>query len=596
MIQIQTEKLTFTEYLKKLPPPWVIEHFLKEDTSSRKILSSALIEESVTDFIASGKLSARFKGLDEEQQQRCIGMYLMGALGISSDAESGLQDPLVAAFLGYATRDQKGTLRIFCFEQFTPALQPVLTEHLASTVEVEHPSPHHALPCRSSNDIAIVVALASQHQLTKKKNGRLCVSALQAIRKLTHTSDIARADDTELFACAITGYGISRKLLVETDQDYLLHATGFTQWLTLPELERQQDIVAYVSEKLCGWNTGLLAHFCTTFHPNWLSLSLFNDSDAADAREALLLLHFCEYIDLQKNGTETVFRIASRENYHPSRTDHAAVIMPDFSVIIPQEVPAELVFTFARFCSMQSLDKVYHCTVEKTILTEALSNGLEGIRILTVLEQWNAPSNVLETVREWIREFQRLSLTTGSILITSDERVTEQIAGCEQLKSCLERVEVHTMFRIKPGCERTVRDIVKKLGFDDRMPESHAVLYSPNEEDITFSPPVSPFVLITEDTPDAQKVTTSIRGTKYGAELKALELSELVQVIDYAILTGQRIVISYEGSPYVRKAIYTLTPSLCSKGVEPMLDGTLQNGVRKQFYVKKIGSIGVVPQ
>jgi len=595
MLQIQTEKLTFTDYLKKLPPPWVIEHFLKEDTSARKILSSALIEESAADFVTSGKLRSRFTALDTPEQGRCIQLYLMGSLGISSEAESGMHDPLVAAFLGYATRDQKGALRIFCFEQFTPVLQPVFTEYFTAITEVEHPSAHHTLPFRSGNDVAIVASLISQHQLSKKKNGRLCVSALQAIRKLTHTSDIVRADDTELIAIAITEYGTARELFVETEQEFLLRTPEFTQWLTLPEQERQRDICAFVSEKLCGWNTDLLTHFCTIFHPKWLSLSLFSEEDAADARSALLLLHFCEYIDLQKNGSDTVFRLAPREEL-PQRTEVSAVIMPDFSVIIPQECPSELLFTFAQFCSMQSLDKVYHCSIDKTVLTEALSNGLEGVRILGVLEQWKAPSNVLETVREWIREFQRLSLTTGSILITADEKITDQIASCEQLLPCLERIEVHTMFRIKPGCERTVRDIVKKLGFDDRMPQSSAVVYTPEEEDLTGPPVVPLFTLITEDTPEAQKTATSIRGTKYGAELKALELSELVQVIDYAILTGQRIVISYEGSPYVRKSIYTLTPSLCSKGVEPMLDGILQNGVRKQFYVKKIGSIGVVPQ
>ena len=68
-------------------------------------------------------------------------------------------------------------------------------------------------------------------------------------------------------------------------------------------------------------------------------------------------------------------------------------------------------------------------------------------------------------------------------------------------------------------------------------------------------------------------------------------------MIDYAILTSQRIAVSYDGSPYLRKGMYTLTPIVCSKGPEPLLDAQLQrNGTRKQFYVRKIGAIGVIPQ
>lgn len=66
-------------------------------------------------------------------------------------------------------------------------------------------------------------------------------------------------------------------------------------------------------------------------------------------------------------------------------------------------------------------------------------------------------------------------------------------------------------------------------------------------------------------------------------------MSETVQVIDYAILTGQKCTFTYEGSPYVRRGTYTITPILCSKsGAEPLLDGELQRiGTRKQFYIKK---------
>jgi hypothetical protein len=184
-----------------------------------------------------------------------------------------------------------------------------------------------------------------------------------------------------------------------------------------------------------------------------------------------------------------------------------------------------------------------------------------------------------------------------SMLIAGDENVAVQVAAFEELRPFLEKVKVHTLFRIRPGSENSVRDIVRKLGFDERMSRMTLQNDPVTEHDPLQSiQEMSEWTLIVEDEPDTRKTAPAFRGTKYGAELKALELSELVQVIDYAILTSQRLAFSYEGSPYVRKGIYTITPILCSKGAEPLLEGELQRtGSRKQFYVKKISAIGVVP-
>jgi hypothetical protein len=598
-MQIQRDKLQLTDYLKQLPPPWVIEHFLKEDISTRKILSSAAIEETVAHFVTSGELINRFTALSNHERLRCAQMYLMGSLGISSTAQSGLRDPLAAAFLGYAAKDLKGNIRIFGFEQFEPILRPHLSPIFinAAAKKIPH-KPQPVFNHRCCNDVTIVISLAAQHTLIKKKNGKLGVNALQLIKKLIHTSECNKPDDIDLLAVAMSGYCTSRKLLFENDQEFILNPTGFTNWLSIPLPERVSDITGFIMSRYVGWNSDFLLTLCRNADDRWITTSSFGESDAQPARSALTLLQFCQIIELQKNGGDLLFQMVPNETPQNNLIDRHPVIMSDFTIIIPQECFPETLFTFARFCTITALDRVYHATIEKRVVTESLSGGLESLQIITALEQWNAPVNVIETVREWIREFQRLSLTSGSILISSEEKVTTQIVSCEQLRPCIERINVHSIFRIKPGSEQTVRDIVRKLGYDDRMPQAPAVLYASEDEPLPFEPVSSSWTLVAEDLPDALKTApTSIRGTKYGAELKSLELSDMVQVIDYAILTAQRIVISYEGSPYVRKGMYTLTPSICTKGVEPMLEGTLQQtGARKQFYVKKINSIGVIPQ
>jgi len=74
-------------------------------------------------------------------------------------------------------------------------------------------------------------------------------------------------------------------------------------------------------------------------------------------------------------------------------------------------------------------------------------------------------------------------------------------------------------------------------------------------------------------------------------------LSEIIHVIDYAILTGQPLIFDYEGSPYVKEAVYTVTPVDCQKGIDPILEGiVLKTRSKRQFYVKKIRKIGVLPK
>jgi hypothetical protein len=243
---------------------------------------------------------------------------------------------------------------------------------------------------------------------------------------------------------------------------------------------------------------------------------------------------------------------------------------------------------------------VYHGAIEKETLIEAVNAGNSRSRIESFLREWNAPVNVVASVREWIREFDRVSLSTDPVLVCAEAAVADQISACEQLRPWLERIDVAAVFRIRPGGERTVRDIVRKLGFDERMP-GHGMCRTDTtqgaDELLAAAEPVRSWTLITDPEAAASQAGPAIRGSKYGAEMKTLELSDVVQVIDYAILTGQRLVLSYEGSPYVRRGTYTVVPIVCGKGVEPMLDAELERtGSRKQFYIKKIAAIGVVPQ
>ncbi|MBN1757648.1 MAG: hypothetical protein JW863_04990 [Chitinispirillaceae bacterium] len=596
-MHIQSDTVFFAEYLKKLPPAWVIDHFFSDTSGKRKILSSAMIEEVATESARPEALCRRFRSLDEENRLRCAVMYLCGGTGCAAVSAAGLDDPVVAAFLGYAARGPAGDVRIFGFPEFTDALREELVGVFGTAAQKKSATHHTAVwPWRCSNDIALIASFAGKNLLMKKRSGKFGSVLMQQIKRLIHTADFYKNDDLEVITRMVCSFCTARDLFSEDEEMFRCRCSAIALWLGLPLEERTREVETWFLKNCGGWNISLLKHLCGETGEVWLPTSVFPEEDQSTIREVLATLRFAGILEVRKHGTELCFTTVSQKQINTVPDAAPVVVMPDFTVILPQECLPETVYDAARFCRLESLDKVYHGTVDKGVVTEALAGGMKSERIIALLEEWNAPVNVLASVREWIREFFRVALSNGPLLITAEERVTGQIAAFPQLADYLEQIPVHAVFRIKPGTERQVTDLIRSLGFDERMPEIYSE--QPSEEGF-----VLPFLqeplqwrLVTENDPQSVAATPSFRGSKYGTGLKELDMSETVQVIDYAILTGQMLTFTYEGSPYVRKGTYTVTPVLCSKGgAEPLLDGQLKRlGTRKQFYIKKISSIGVV--
>jgi len=172
-----------------------------------------------------------------------------------------------------------------------------------------------------------------------------------------------------------------------------------------------------------------------------------------------------------------------------------------------------------------------------------------------------------------------------------------QISSFEQLRRHLEPVAAHAVFRIHQGHEQKVIDLLQSLGFDPRTPGELPGALQCEERTVDFPVESREWQPVTEPGTATEEPQPSMRGTKYGAELKALDLNEMVHVIDYAILTGQRILIDYEGSPYIKPNVYTILPLGIQKGVEPIIEAEVpRTRTRKQFYLRKIKRIGVVSQ
>ena len=589
---IKPGSLHFNDYIKMLPSTWVFEHFLKSSNEPRKILSSSMISEAAEHFKSQGSLVNQFAKLDNEDKLRCSLVYLSGDNGIFLNEEAVFEDSLVKSFLVFAAKDGGGDTKLFGFSEFEPHLRDHLIRVIIDSAAVQDPQSSPVVPLyRSLNDITVIASLASWKELNKKRSGGLTRATSVQVKKLIDSGS-SKNESGDFIANMIISYGINEGFIFESEMQYLLNQEGFERWLLKSASDRHDSVLKFVFEYTGGWNLKFTKAMLAKAQDVWLSNSVFPEDDRKQVVDILRALRFAGLIDIHKKGNDFHFRL-SRLISDMETKNSKITILPDFSVIIPQEIDQIQLFQFSHSGKLNLFDRVYKGVIDRATLCDSISRGVVSDSIVKWLASRQAPSNVIETVKEWIREFQRLYVTEGAILVSADEKVTRQINQYNPLRSLIEPMSAHTLFRIKKGQESQVREILKSMGFDYRMPgQDKEITAQITNEQVINESQWNPVVEQEEKT---EKTVSSMRGTKYGAEMKELELNEIIQVIDYAVLTSQLLTIDYEGSPYIKPNTYVVSPVSCQRGIEPILEAEVpRTRTRKRFYIKKIKRIGVV--
>lgn len=588
---IKPGSLHFNDYIKMLPSAWVFERFLKSSNEPRKILSSSMISDAVEQFSTQNSLVNQFSKLEKNDQLRCALVYLSGDNGISLNETTVFEDPLVKSFLVFAAKDRRGSSRLVGFNEFEPHLRNDLIQTIIDSTSVMDSHMPAVVPLyRFLNDITVIASLASWKELNKKRSGGLTRATSVQIKKLIDSGS-TKNEGGDLVANMIISYCIKEGFIFESDLQYLLYQDGFERWLSEPASDRHDRLLKFVFEYTGGWNTKLTKALLAKSSEVWLSASVFPEDDRKHFFEFLKALKFAGLIEIHKRGHDLRFRTSKISNEEVK--SFKITILPDFSSVIPQEIDPIQLFRFSQSGRLTLFDRVYKGIIDRAVLGDSLSRGVSSDSILKYLASWQAPSNVIETVKEWLRELERLYITEGAILVSIDEKVSRQLNSYDPLRSLIEPLSAHSLFRIKKGQEFQVREILKSMGFDYRMPGQDKDIPVPISSEMINNEEQWNPVIELEEKPE--KAVSSMRGTKYGAEMKELELNEVIQVVDYAVLTSQLLAIDYEGSPYIKPNTYVISPLSCQRGIEPVLEAEIpRTRARKRFYIKKIKKIGVI--
>lgn len=593
--------LLFSDYLKKLPSAIVFKHIIKDDTS-RKIVSSTRLDSIAEDFLSHESLLARFQSLGSDAQKLCSFIYLFGANGIKINEKMPEHEELLLSFLVYSAKDSNNCSYFFGFIDTEKQLRIILASYIIpvtlSDIETTIlPPPFLKMRCLS--DFTVLITLAFKEILKKKRNTTLVQTAVDALGKQLHTRSEnclfhnIKTDKTVIIDFLFK-YGIERRYLSDDKDAYSTTIAQINQWFSYTNAELYENLVNYAIEYSGAWNKEVFKNISDTSQSKWFSTAQFPEFCQDDLKTVIQLLNYVGIIEVIKIENDILWRnLTETIEFNQKESNLQVMILPDFSAIIPQEVMPEVLYEFAVLGNFTNLDRVYKGIISKGIINESLSIGVDGDLIITHLLKWQAPSNVLETVKEWIREYSRLSILNTSTIISCDENTSKQISAYLPLSESIEEVKADKVFKIKKGREQEVKGMLSSMGFDSRVPELKIAKPVPADCFWTHKSE-NEFIVVFDFEKIIHHPDKKIKSGKYSEDLKELEMSDIVHVIDYAILMNNKLIIEYGGCEKIEKGMYTFIPRKISSDTDQVIEGVeIETFELRRYTIKKIIRIGV---
>jgi hypothetical protein len=608
---------SFKEYLAKLPTDVVFRHFLSPQVHSRKILSSSAIDEITRQMSSEKSIRARFSKLSAAGQHTISLVYLFGKRGLETQAMTGFDEELLGSFLVFAGKNETGKMFLFGFREFEALLAPLAAAVIIDKAKTPAPNETSAAEAMPSwlclNDVTMLCICASAGILRLTRKGSFAKVSENAFKIFLHALREMAVPQRILF-----NYALEKGLMLLDKDVFRPQPRAILEWMEIPLVRRKEDFVEYASSNVPLWSIPVIgALFPERGHGRqWLSLVSPGETGRDDILSSLMCLHYIGILDVEKSNGPPAFTRTKPDNAERMRTAGRIMLLADFSAVLTREVLPEELYWFSKAGSIDSLDGVYKGTISRRIINDSLSEGTDGKKLIERLEIWDAPPNVLATVKEWIREFSRMYITSDATIVSTDERATNQIFSYQPLQRLIEPVRSDCVFRIRTGREQEVRNILVSMGFDPRMPGETAVRKRAEPgpafnamEDASFSEPKdmtsavsgpSPaggtIVPVVGFEPEQKKEFRPVKNGKYGQKLKELDMSDMFHVLDYAVLMGHTVAFEYRGSPLVKKGLYKVSPLHVQKSPEPVCEAVvLPKKAKKKFLLKCIIRIGVEP-
>ncbi|MBD3316314.1 MAG: hypothetical protein GF344_11050 [Chitinivibrionales bacterium] len=593
----RAQTLQFRDYLQGLSPDTLFEYLVEEGGERRRIVSKSLVEEIARDFTSEEALARRVENLSEEARRVCAMTYLLGAGGMVAHGLDSIYRELVDSFLVYAARDRNDGRHLIGFADLVTPLRKLLAPSLVRRVEGQNASvSSFAVNHRALNDFVIIATAALEDRLRKNRNGNLSKGGLSGPAKLMSVRGGRRQPHSlcglPQAVSLLLAYGVERGILSESPECYGTTHARLASWVARSSAELYDDLADFVIERTGGWRTSFFEEMQAVAGDDWLSCEAFPPTCLQPAATALRCLDYIRMIDAVEVNGRIVWRLRTQEAEKDVQPG-AVTVMPDFSVIIAREASPSELYAFSWLGTLGSFDQIYKGKVDRAAVNNALSRGVESATLQELLRRWHAPENVVATVAEWIRGYDRLCVRSGDFVISYDEKVTKQLVSYEPIRAVAEPLGADAVFVIREGMREKAWRVLAEMGFDPRSPRSEGEANEVEKEGAAEREEKLEPLFELDASSDTE--VSRIRHGKYSADLKELELNEMLHVIEYAILMGYELRFEYAGSPHVRRGRYSVKPVAVDTSDAMCLEAIWEKTRRrKKFFVRKIEKIGVV--
>jgi hypothetical protein len=589
------------EYLKQVPSTFVFENLSKGLKANRKIVSTQLILSIEERLLSEESFNSRFEALSQEAKKICSLAYLFGDSGLTLKGHKHYQEELLSSFLVYIMHDKRNSADHYLglldiaekyFDRFSECL------FTGAMVSVKF-SPRQFFLYRCLNDTMLVFIFALRGALKKKRDGGIMQSTFDELCNKLHTTTQSctfgkKEAGVRAVIDMIVAYGLQSGLLTEIEKTYAITTKRITTWLSKNPKELFDDFCRFTWHYTGAWDRKIHDALLGRTQEASLSAVFFQEYCPEVCISVLQMMHYVGLIDAVSSDREIVWGRGTRPGDVPSMAEGEQItIMADFSAILPQEVLPELLYSFSLVGTITVLDQVYKGVINRTTVHQSLTNGVSSEELLRHLLSWNSPENVIETVREWIREYSRLYVLHADFVVVCDQKTSAQLNSFQPLEGIMEPVASHSVFRIKKGCEKDVWELLEEMGFDPRVPDAGSDELEQKNDKKMIESVESDLELLFDIEPKNEETARPVKTGKYSEELKQLDLAELNHVIHYALLMGYQLRFEYEGSPYIKSGVYTVTPVSITTDRDPILEAKTSNETIKKFFINKIVKIGV---
>ncbi|MFW5960453.1 MAG: hypothetical protein ACOCSE_04975 [Chitinivibrionales bacterium] len=579
-----SENIDFCEYIKSVPPATVFEKFKPgEYSSGRRVLSGKVAREIKEALYDS--LEHEIKNLTQEAAEVLFYVYLLRKIPVDS-SDGGLYTEITERFLAARAESSDGRMYLCAFGDFRERIGDLLVQNIAEK-GIDKPFSDDFRGNRLIITYTLFLSLLFTGRIKIKKNHEPAKSSKEFIEKFIpifiETLDIDKESFQEIWDI-FCDFGRLNGFLSFVDMEHVINKEMLYTWLDSAENSPESVKKSFLD--LTGETDGCISEKLRERAGEKLIPVDVSSEEFSVNLWKMLILH-------KHLGLIEVVEIKGRKYWRPSvckkgnsKAFEKPVVMPDFSVIASQNIsPSDMVY-IAFTCNIEQYDIVYRAKFSKDQLINTLDRAVEGRDVIGRISSWKVPENVYRSIKEWVREYFRVSVVRDWSIAVADEKTAEEIRDNQQLKGYLEEVDAHSFFRIKRGTGNHVANLLSNMGYsvNENVPEVKPENYAIDAR----------LNLKYRKTPASVNGNNHFRSGKYGKGMKELGYGQILQVLEYSQVMEEPVEMEYleeDGST----SVYKFFVENVVLNDNPFISGEIIHDKKNTvFYINNIKKIGML--